>query len=371
MEKVSNSIKIGILHIIFICMTCIGLKNHITVISPVLETAKRDGWITVLLAGIAIFPWILWILYIQKKSRMKPLKTWLTERIGKVGAKILLFGLAIFAYFLAAFTLRETILWISSTFLENTPITFLILIYIIVCFLLVSTNIQTIVTVNAFILFFVIIFGFYAAFTNMQVKNYELLLPMLEHGLRPVLISMIFPASGFIELFLLLFLQHYFKKPLKWYHLGIIMFCFIGLTMGPLIGAIVEFGPEEAAKQHYPAYEEWTLVSFGRFIEHMDFLSVYQWLAGTFIRVGIILFIVCDILNFTGQPKKIWLYMVPPFVILNFSLFLIQDENFLTWNNYYFLEITFLFFFLLSIILILISMLDKKTVRRDTQQNTK
>ena len=51
----------------------------------------------------------------------------------------------------------------SSTFLENTPIPLLILLYIIVCFLLISTNIQTIVSVNTIILFFVIIFGFYAS----------------------------------------------------------------------------------------------------------------------------------------------------------------------------------------------------------------
>lgn len=360
----SNLYKISALHIILISLTSIGLKNHVMVISPILEVAKRDGWMSVLLAGIFLFPWILWIIYIQRKSELKPMKLWLTEKIGKAGANIILYSFVVFCFFLAAFTLIETILWMSSTFLENTPIPFLLIVYIVVCFLLVSTNIQTIVSVNTIILFFVIVFGIYVAITNIQVKNHELLFPLLEHGFRPVVNAMIYPASGFIELYLLLFLQHYLKKPLKWYHLGIILFCFIGLTMGPLIGAIVEFGPEEAAKQNFPAYEEWTLVSIGRFIEHMDFLSVYQWLSGTFIRVGIILFIVCDILNFTGQPKKIWLYLMPPFLILNFALVLVQDENFLIWSKYYFLDITFIFIFLLSIVLILIAMLKQPSFQR-------
>ena len=45
----------------------------------------------------------------------------------------------------------------------------------------------------------------------------------------------------------------------------------VGLTLGPLIGAITEFGPNEATKQRYPAYEEWGLVTIGRYIEHLDF----------------------------------------------------------------------------------------------------
>ncbi|TQE90504.1 GerAB/ArcD/ProY family transporter [Ureibacillus terrenus] len=362
-----NSCKISILHVIFLCLTSIGLKNHVTVISPILETAKRDGWISVILTGIIIFPWILWILYIQKKSRGQPLKDWLAQRAGKWGSKIILFSVIILAYLLAAFTLRETILWVTTSFLENTPVVLLIIIYTIACFLLASTNIQTIASVNANILFFVIIFGFYASFTNLQVKNHELMFPILEHGMGPVIKAMIFPASGFIELFLLLFLQHYFKQPLKWHHIGIIFFWFVGLTLGPLIGAIVEFGPDEAARQHFPAYEEWALVSIGRFIEHMDFLSVYQWLSGTFIRVGIILFIVCDILNYTGKPKKIWLHLMPPFLILNLSLLLMKDDLFLLLNNYYLLHFTFIFIFILSVVLIIIAFFDKKTA----QQNMK
>ena len=82
---------------------------------------------------------------------------------------------------------------------------------------------------------------------------------------------MIFPASGFIELLMLLFLQHQFKERIRWYHFAIMLAILVGLTLGPLIGAITEFGPNEAAKQRYPAYEEWGLVTIGRYIEHLDF----------------------------------------------------------------------------------------------------
>lgn len=362
--------KISILHGIFLVMTFIGLKNHVTILPPILETVKRDGWASVILAAVLILPWLLLIIYIQNKSNQKPINIWLKEKIGKFGSAIIIYTTALFLLFLAAFTMRETILWISSTFLVETPTLLLVVIYIIVCILLASTNILTIVIVNAFVLFFVVVFGFFVAFANLQVKEYSYLFPFFENGLTPVIIGAVYPASGFIELTLLLFLQHRFKQKLKWYHLAIMVFILLGLTMGPLIGAITAFGPEEAAKQRYPAYEEWGLVTIGRFIEHMDFLSIYQWLTGTFIRVGLLLFIAADILNITGKSKKIWTYLAPPFFIINLSLFLMDDSLFIDLNTHGFLISTLVFFLTLSIVFATIALFSKKQKKKSNGNST-
>ncbi|MDF2067867.1 hypothetical protein [Bacillus sp. Cr_A10] len=37
--------QISILHIIFLSMTVIGLKNHVTILPPILQVVGRDGWI--------------------------------------------------------------------------------------------------------------------------------------------------------------------------------------------------------------------------------------------------------------------------------------------------------------------------------------
>lgn len=337
--------QIGLLHVIFLIMTFIGLKNHVTIIPPVLEHVKRDGWAAVLLATFSTFPWLFLILFIQNKSKNQSIKTWLKSKIGKVATNIILYCVVLFVFIMAAFTLRETILWMSATFLPYTPKLILLAVYIILCVSLASTNMQTFVIVNTFVLMFVVVFGFYVAIVNIQVKDYELIRPFFEHGFKPVLKGAVYPASGFFELFLLVFIQHHFKSKAKWYHLVIMLFILMGLTMGPLVGAIVEFGPEEAAKQRYPAFEEWALVSIGRFIEHMDFLSIYQWLTGAFIRVSFLLFIAADILNFTGQRKKIWNYMIPPFVFITLFIFMIDDSFFLRINGNEMLIATFLFFY--------------------------
>ena len=363
--------QIGILHVIFLIMTFIGLKNHVTILPPILDHVKRDGWMSVILAAVIMFPWLFLMLFIHNKTEQKPLKEWLPQKIGKIPSSILLYSVVVFIFILAAFTMCETLLWINATFLPNTPKLALLTIYIILCFFLISTNMVTIVIVNTFVLFFVVVFGFYVAIANIQVKDYSLMQPFLEHGVNPVILGFVYPASGFIELLLLLFMQHHFKRKLRWYHLAIMLFILTGLTLGPLLGAIVEFGPEEAARQRYPAYEEWGLVTIGRFIEHMDFLSIYQWLTGTFIRVSLLLFIACDILNLTGQRKKIWKFMFFPFLFTCLIVYGLDDSLFLQLNGNEMLITTFVCFLALSILLSTIALISsrKKTKMAKHPQN--
>ena len=356
--------SISILHVIFLSMTVIGLKNHVTIIPPLLDAAKRDGWLSVLFAGGVIFFWLFLLVYIQKKSKQEPIRDWLSEKIGKVASTTIIYIVAIFLLIIAAFTMVETLQWVNSTFLPQPPVLSFLFVYTILCILLVTTSLQTIVIVNVFVLFGVVILGFFVAFTNIQVKDYSLLRPFFEHGFQPIIHGMIFPASGFIELLLLLFLQHQFKERLRWYHFTIILAILIGLTLGPLIGAITEFGPSEASKQRYPAYEEWGLVTIGRYIEHLDFFSIYQWLTGTFIRVSFLLYIVADLLKMTGDPKRIWQMLAPPFFIICLPLIMLNESLFLKVKGHYILSATFIFFFALSIFFIVVAYLSDKSSKK-------
>ncbi|MGE7946852.1 endospore germination permease [Lysinibacillus sp. NPDC093688] len=356
--------SISILHVVFLSMTVIGLKNHVTIIPPILDVAGRDGWASVLLASVIIFFWLFLLVYIQKKTNQEPIRDWLEGKIGKIGSTIVIYLIVIYLLILAAFTMVETLQWINSTFLPQTPAFILLLIYTILCIFLVTTSLQTIVILNVFVLFGVVVFGFFVAFTNLQVKDYELLRPFFEHGFQPVIKGVIYPASGFIELLTLLFLQHQFKDRIRWYHFGIMLIILMGLTLGPLMGAIAEFGPTEAAKQRYPAYEEWGLVSIGRYIEHLDFFSIYQWLTGTFIRVSFFLYVIADLLKMTGDPKQIWKMIAPPFFLLCLPLIILNENIFLKVKGNYILSVTLIFFFLLSIFFVLVAFFSKKSSKK-------
>jgi len=366
--KMRNEGSISILHVVFLTMTFIGLKNHVTIIPSILKTAGRDGWASVLLGVLGTFVWVFLLVYIHNKSNQEPIKDWLKQRIGKVLTNIVLYVTAFYLLLLAAFTMRETLLWVTTTFLQSTPFILLLIIFVLLVIFLAASGLQTIVIVNVFVLTGVVILGFFVAFVNLQVKDYGLLRPLFEHGFQPVLMGAIYPSSGFVELLMLLFIQHKVQKRMRWYHFGIILGIMTGLTIGPLVGAITEFGPSEAAKQRYPAYEEWGLATIGRFIEHIDFFSIYQWLTGTFLRVSFILYVCAEILNIQNDKKQVWTKLAPPFFFVCLSLTLLRENLFLLINGKYFLISTFLFFIILSLFLTIVALTSRKSLIKDKNE---
>lgn len=361
--------SISTLHLILLIMTFIGLKNHVTIIPAILQDVGRDGWASVLLGAVVSLIWLFLIVYVHNKTKQQSIRDWLKRKIGKVGSQIVIYIFSFYLIALAAFTMRETILWINSTFLVRTPMLPLLIIYTILIVYLASSNIKTITIVNTFVLIGVLVLGFFVAFVNIQVKDYRLLRPFFEHGFEPIVYGAIYPASGFVELLLILFLQHKLKDRMRWPHFIIILFILMGLTLGPLIGAITEFGPVEAAKQRYPAYEEWGLATIGRFIEHLDFFSIYQWLTGAFIRIVVFLYIVSELLGISGDKKSISKIIVPPFLFSCLILTLVKDNYFIEVNKREFLKLTFFFFVAFSIFLAIVARIPGKSSKKSSHEN--
>src|SRR5690554_5338587 len=108
---------ISILHVILLSMTVIGLKNHVTILPPLLQIGGRDGWASVILATLVMLPWGVLLLYIHKKSNQEPIRNWLEDRVGKVSSYTFIYTTIAFLLFLASVTMRETLQFVTNTFL--------------------------------------------------------------------------------------------------------------------------------------------------------------------------------------------------------------------------------------------------------------
>ena len=358
--------KISTVQLSLIMMTAVGLKNHVTILPHLLRAAKRDAWISVLLALGLILIWCFLLFYIHKATGQTNIFVWVEKNIGKVTGRILSLTVSLFFATLAAISLKEMVVWTKISYLPITPPIFEIILFTGLCFFLASTNIQTIVIVNTFILTAVIVFGFFVAIANIQFKDYSLLKPILENGWSPVFAGIIYPLSGLIELIVILFMQQKVHGKLKFKVFAINTILLTWLILGPLIGSIVEFGPVEAARQKYPAFEQWGLVTLGRFIEHLDFLSIYQWLTGAFIRVSFFLFLSLEVLSIKKKRTKIIL-------LLTYSMFLIISNSFnfsdvvlYSFIKTFVLPITLYFLLAVSILLSLFVFFSNRRKRRST-----
>jgi hypothetical protein len=133
------------------------------------------------------------------------------------------------------------------------------------------------------------------------------------------------------------------------------------LVIGPTVGAIAEFGPAEAARLRYPAYEEWRLVVIGRYIRHLDFFSIYQWLSGAFVRISMTMYIIAEMIVGDNSPRKrhaclLFLLAVNVFI----AALHISDELYYTFLSQYYLPGSLMFSTSVLLILFILAVLYKR-----------
>lgn len=357
---------ISVIQVSLLIITAIGLKNHVTVIPHLLGASKRDGWLTVLVALFIICCWSLLLVYLHKATRPNNIFDWLEQKAGKKVKWLISIPTSLVFVILTAETIKELIAWTKVTYLPDTPSFVTVTLFVAACAALVLTSFQTMSIVNTFVLLIVLVLGFFVAFANIQYKDFSLLMPVLENGLNPVLNGIIYPLSGHIEIISLLFIQHRIHKKLsiKVFLINLILLSW--LTLGPFIGAIIEFGPTEAARTRFPAYEQWGLVSIGRFIEHVDFLSIYQWVTGAFIRVAFLLYLALEVLAIKDKQKKRIVLYVYAVIVIGLNLTPVSDTSIHYIIRDYTLPVNFWYFFSLSILLTVIVFVANRTKRRNS-----
>jgi spore germination protein KB len=293
-----NQKVISAIHIYILLILSTGFIVHVLSIPLLLTVSKRDAWISVIFSFIPFILWILIVFYIYKRlntSFFSFLKMKFSIPISIV------FG---FYFFISAvITLKSTVIWAKTNYTFEIPNLVVVSLFTLICLYASIKGIRTISTVAFLILPFVILFGLVVGLGNIPNKNFELLFPIFENGYKDSLKGLIFSCSGLFEIIYLLFLTPYLKDPLKLKWLLLVGFMLVLLTLGPLVGAITEFGSVEAEKMRNPAYEQWRILSIGH-VTRLDFLSIFQWLSGAFVRISLSLFIADNL--FFRQKKTGW-----------------------------------------------------------------
>lgn len=307
-ERSKDAITMAQTTMIF--MLAFGLTDHVILVSLLLRVAGRDAWFAVCLSTLLAFVAIFFVQYVIRASQQGHIGLWIRAQVPAIFANTLL-GLMAFPLFIASLvTLRDTVVWAKVSILPTTPNVVLVLTLATLCLWCAYAGMASIAIASGILLPLVVVFGFFVGTSNLPQKDYSLLFPILEHGWNPVFQGILYAASGFSQLFMLLYIQHYIKTDIRYWMLGLNVLILLVLTLGPLYGAIVEFGPNEAANLRYPPFEEWRLITFGHYLEHADFLGIYQWTSGAFIGISFPLFSVVEIFGLRKGPKRTWVLVL-------------------------------------------------------------
>lgn len=276
-----------------VLIMAIGLDNHVTIIPLLLHTANKDSWISVVLAIPLCLLWTLLPYWIAQKTRQTNILSWLRTHAHPALALLLLLPFLLFFLANAFITLKEVIVWTKISYLPETPVLVTSLFLLALCAYTAFKGIRSIAICAGVLLPVVWALGYFVMSANFEMKRYALLFPLFTNRFSSISSCMMYAAGSFIEIFVLVLMQHHITNKFKWYHFMILVLIISGLTIGPLTGSIASFG-YKSAQIRYPTFEQWRLVRIGDYISHLDFLSIYQWLSGAYIRISLMLYLFTD-----------------------------------------------------------------------------
>jgi len=329
--------KLNFFQTCMILMLAIGLSSHVIVNPMVLESSGRDAWIAILLTALIYVPWCVMLVIFMKRSNKQKLQPWLASRTNRFVSWLIIVPLWLQIYAIGCSTLIYTVTWSTTYYLPDTPKFFMVATLGVVSFFYARSGLRAIAYSAGILLPIVVVLGYFVSFANMPQKDYSLLKPMLEHGWQPAVNGILYAGGGFIELIMIIVVQHKLRARPKLWQVLILACILVYITIGPIIGAITEFGYAEAAKQFESPYEQWRLVKLGNDIEHVDFLSLFQWLAGAVIRISFALFLIAELMPIPKSQTRniITLIIALSFIII--ALVPIERYTFYMWmSNYYF-----------------------------------
>jgi len=360
-----NFFQVGM---IFMLMN--GLLTHVIINPMLLDAAGRDAWISVILSGVLVMPWCWLLVLFMRKSQQKRFYPWLAGHSGKIIAWLIILPLCIQLYFIGAETVIHTDMFTIANYMPELNGFLIAVTLVTVAYFFARSGLKMIAIASGILLPIVIALGYLVSFGNMPHKEFNLLLPMFENGFGPALTGMIYAGAGYVELIMLFAIQHHIRGKVKYWHIALLAFIIIYITIGPIIGAITEFGATEAAKQLESPFEQWRLVKLGNDIEHVDFLSLYQWLAGAIIRASFSIYLLTELLPLKTVKTRHIVVLLICLSYLALSLFTFERFPFYKMMYDFYMPVTLVVCMTLSFICVVIALLASKKKEKKKKEDS-
>ncbi len=333
---------ITLFHMSFLFILIISVHFYLIAVPIILEDAKRDAWLSVIMSSFIACIWMVIIYFIIAMLNGQSIFQFLDNHYGKPITNILRTSLLIYFFVILLISLKSVIDIIKSIYFPMTPIWIIACLFMIFAFYATILGFRSVIMIAGVLFPVFILLSIFSIFFNIKYTDISYLLPFIENGIRPVFNGGINNLLAFSEFTWLLLLAHYVQhsKKKRTYIIMLAIVTFVMLIT--MIQGITSFGPVQAANHLFLYYEEWRLIRVNKFLEHIDFFSIFIWMGATFIRVSLILFIIGDLIMITVNKKR-WILFILSLITVLFMLIPISSDTFQDWIKNYFSVISTLF----------------------------
>ncbi|MGG4454553.1 GerAB/ArcD/ProY family transporter [Brevibacillus porteri] len=313
------------------------IMGHVALIEPLIHTAGKDGWISALISIPSGILFVLLLSILRSKLQSTSLLTATEEKAGRAPAVILCVILLAYFLFASATTMRGLEEFIKITFLPETPLWAIGTSFILLIWFSLQRNIESIARMAVIFFLMTMITGPLVGLTLMQEKDYARILPILDNGWGPALEGSLYYVSLWGEMILVLLLQTKWvgvRHDFNGFSFLVLFNVFLGASM--LMGAIAVFGLPLSEKLDWPVQNTVRQIKLG-FISRGDIYGLYTMTAGSFIRVAVFLYAICECLAFllSTTYKKLSLPVCLVTLFLSLLVFSNHQQLLQTIHSYY------------------------------------
>ena len=325
--------------LVFMLMLTIGLFAHVQTIPALLSVTGRDAWLTIIITVLPMVIWLLALSKILKLTEKVNVKEW-KRTLSPVKYYLLVSPFIVYLFLSAYITTKDIVMWSHISYIPDINYGIVVIAFLFLCFIGTRAGIQSLAILSGILLPLVSALGFFVMTANVKEKDYEQLLPIIEHGWTPVVQGLVYTFLPVMELFILIIIPCIDKQKIGKGKLFIVGGIIIGLMLGPTIGAIAEFGPLQASEFRYPAFEQWRILTIGNYFSHVDFFAIYQWLSGGVLRTSLYILLASQLL--VKKEKGKYSIFICYLLLVIFCLYRIDQKTFYELLYLYFMPIALL-----------------------------
>ncbi|WP_138752424.1 GerAB/ArcD/ProY family transporter [Paenibacillus sinopodophylli] len=259
--------------------------------SVVIQIAKQDGWISVLLSLIVTLLLAIVIGHVCREANRHSLLAWLRSRLGKIIATAVGLILCMYYFIASVIIVRQFADFMSTETLMATPLVMLAGIIVLVSVYIASQGIESLARV-IFVVF--LFFMFFVCLNTALIwgqSDFKQFLPLLESLPADHMKAMLMPLGCLSEIAVLLLLAPFLETPASGIKIALWSTLISGLICVVVTGVtITVFGTKIISAISYPAFAAIGTVEISQFIERVDVLLVSAWTASMFAQVSIYTF---------------------------------------------------------------------------------
>ncbi|MDF2504493.1 endospore germination permease [Clostridium sp.] len=353
-------------HLIFILcgIAIVSMKTYPTVYT---QLGGRDSWIAVICSGVILFLFAYMIIGISKKNNKYNMCDIYHIAVGKILGNILIgcFILTLFFTLIECTSIEANSMHVNM--LSNTPPWFFTIFFAIPALYTFSKGKNSIVIVTVIGITLVTISGTNLAILTSKYKNYNFLLPIMEHGITKNFIISIIKSLALFSFFsvILPFLTELKDKRTVKKYITIALIFIVQMEVISTVGIIATFGTSRANTIYYPKLIQTQLVNYWGFLESGELYVLLQVIAGWYIKYVLTLFSMKLILKKLNIKNKVYTYLVTVLVIIA-AIFFSRDSILLFKAVNIFLYISLANFIIIpTIVYIIFNFRNKKNLKSE------